>query len=70
MQGFLLLDKPSGISSFGAVAAIKRLTGEKRIGHTGTLDPLATGVLPVLIGKSTALSSYLLESDKTYIATV
>ena len=70
MQGFLLLNKPSGITSFGAVARIKRLTGEKRIGHTGTLDPMATGVLPIFIGKATALSPYLLEGNKKYIATV
>ena len=70
MQGFLLLNKPSGITSFGAVAKCKRLTGEKRIGHTGTLDPMATGVLPVFIGRATALSSYLLDAQKTYTATV
>lgn len=67
-MGFLLLNKPSGITSFGAVARVKRLAGEKRVGHTGTLDPMATGVLPIFIGRATALSSYLLEADKTYIA--
>ena len=70
MQGFLLLNKPGGITSFGAVAKCKRLTGEKRIGHTGTLDPMATGVLPVFIGRATALSSYLSDAEKTYTATV
>ena len=70
MQGFLLVDKPSGITSFGVVSRIKRLTNEKRVGHTGTLDPMATGVLPVFIGRATALSSYLAESDKRYIAKV
>lgn len=70
MQGLLLLDKPSGITSFGAVARIRRLSHEKRAGHTGTLDPMATGVLPILLGRATALSSYLLEADKTYIASV
>lgn len=70
MQGFLLLNKPSGITSFGAIAKIRHLTNEKRIGHTGTLDPMATGVLPIFLGRATALSSYLLESDKTYTATV
>ncbi len=70
MQGFLLLNKPSGITSFGAVAKCKRLSGEKRIGHTGTLDPMATGVLPVFIGRATALASYLLDAEKTYTATV
>ena len=70
MQGLILLNKPSGITSFGAVARIKRAAKEKRVGHTGTLDPMATGVLPVFLGRATALSSYLLDSDKTYIATV
>lgn len=70
MQGFLLLNKPNGITSFGAVSKIKHLAHEKRVGHTGTLDPMATGVLPIFIGKATALSSYLLEGNKTYKATV
>ena len=68
MQGLLLLDKPQGMTSFSAVRAIKRLSGEKRVGHTGTLDPMATGVLPIFLGKATALSSYLLDADKEYIA--
>ena len=70
MQGLILLNKPKGITSYGVVSAIKRLTGEKRVGHTGTLDPMATGVLPVLIGRATALSSYMLDADKRYIAKV
>lgn len=70
MQGFLLLNKPEGITSFGAVARIKRLAGEKRVGHTGTLDPMATGVLPIFLGRATALSSYLLDADKRYTAKV
>lgn len=70
MLGLLLLNKPQGITSFGAVARIKRLTGEKRVGHTGTLDPMATGVLPILIGRATALSQYLIDADKSYTATV
>lgn len=70
MLGLLLLNKPQGITSFGAVARIKRLTGEKRVGHTGTLDPMATGVLPILIGRATVLSQYLIEADKGYSATI
>lgn len=70
MLGLLLLDKPQGITSFGAVARIKKLTGEKRVGHTGTLDPMATGVLPILIGRATVLSQYLIEADKGYSATI
>ncbi len=70
MQGLLLIDKPCGITSFKAVADIRRKSGEKRVGHTGTLDPMATGVLPILIGRATALSSYLLDADKEYRATI
>lgn len=70
MQGLILLNKPKGITSYGVVSVIKRLTREKRVGHTGTLDPMATGVLPVLIGRATALSSYMLDADKKYIASV
>lgn len=68
MQGLILINKPKNISSFGVVHQIKKLTGEKRVGHTGTLDPMATGVLPVLIGRATVLSSYLLDADKSYLA--
>lgn len=70
MQGFILLSKPAGITSFAAVAKIKRICGEKRVGHTGTLDPMATGVLPVLLGRATALSSIMLDGNKRYTATV
>ena len=52
MTGVFVLDKPAGMTSFGAVAAARRLFGEKRIGHTGTLDPMATGVLPLLLGRA------------------
>ena len=70
MQGLLLIDKPESITSFKAVAAIRRLSGEKRVGHTGTLDPMATGVLPIFIGRATALSSYLSDADKKYTAKI
>ncbi|MBQ6885476.1 MAG: tRNA pseudouridine(55) synthase TruB [Clostridia bacterium] len=70
MLGLLLLDKAEGITSFGAVARIRKLTGQKRVGHTGTLDPMATGVLPILIGRATVLSQYLIDADKSYSATV
>ncbi|MBQ8203535.1 MAG: tRNA pseudouridine(55) synthase TruB [Clostridia bacterium] len=70
MIGLLLVNKPENITSFGAVARIKRLANERRVGHTGTLDPMATGVLPVFLGRATALSSYLLEADKTYTARI
>ncbi len=70
MKGLLLIDKPSGLTSFSAVNTVKRKATEKRVGHTGTLDPMATGVLPVLLGRATALSSLLLEGDKGYIAEI
>lgn len=70
MQGLVLVNKPDGITSFGAVVRIKRAAKEKRVGHTGTLDPMATGVLPVLLGRATALSSLLLDADKSYTAAV
>lgn len=70
MQGLILLNKPEGITSFAAVKKIKWLSGEKRVGHTGTLDPLATGVLPIFLGRATALAGILLDADKSYVATV
>ncbi len=70
MLGLLLINKPQGITSFGAVSRIKRLAGEKRVGHTGTLDPMATGVLPIFVGRATVLSQYLLDADKSYTATI
>ena len=70
MNGLVLIDKPEGMTSFTAASIMKRAFNTKRVGHTGTLDPLATGVLPVLIGRATRLASFILESDKRYIATV
>ncbi|MDR2526156.1 MAG: tRNA pseudouridine(55) synthase TruB [Oscillospiraceae bacterium] len=67
MTGLLLLDKPAGITSFAAVAKVRRLVGEKKAGHTGTLDPLATGVLPILFGGATRLANYMPDGDKEYI---
>ena len=69
MFGFLNIYKPKGLTSFDVVAKVRKLTGIKSVGHTGTLDPFATGVLPVCIGKSTKLIEYL-PDDKEYIATV
>lgn len=70
MNGLVLLDKPQGLTSFGAASRMKKAYQTKRVGHTGTLDPLATGVLPVLIGRATRLCQYMLEEDKRYIAAV
>lgn len=70
MQGLILINKPEGMTSFKAVSAIKRAAFEKRVGHTGTLDPMATGVLPIFLGRATALSGLVLESDKRYTAEI
>ncbi len=70
MQGLIVINKPNGITSFAAVSKIKRAAQEKRVGHTGTLDPMATGVLPVLLGRATVLSSLMLDADKKYIAKI
>ena len=69
MFGFLNIYKPQGKTSHDVVAILRRITKIKQIGHTGTLDPFAEGVLPLCIGKSTRLIEYL-EDDKAYIGTV
>lgn len=69
MDGILLINKPKDYTSHDIVAIVKKITKEK-VGHTGTLDPNATGVLPLLIGKATGISKYLINHDKTYIATL
>ncbi|HJR61977.1 MAG TPA: tRNA pseudouridine(55) synthase TruB [Vicinamibacterales bacterium] len=68
MDGVLVIDKPAGPTSHDVVARARRALGETRIGHTGTLDPLATGVLPLVIGKATRLASLLSSTDKAYDA--
>ncbi len=70
MDGILLINKEVGLTSQAVLTKLKRILGEKRIGHCGTLDPIASGVLVVLIGAATKLSSYLLEKDKEYLAKV
>ncbi len=70
MTGLILLDKPADMSSFLAAKLVGKAFGEKRSGHTGTLDPMATGVLPILLGRSTRLSGMLLEADKRYEAEI
>ena len=69
MNGIILIDKPKEYTSHDVVAIIKKISKEK-VGHTGTLDPNATGVLPLLVGKATGISKYLINHDKTYIATI
>jgi tRNA pseudouridine55 synthase len=66
----LLFDKPSGITSNAAVQRVRRLLRAEKAGHTGTLDPMATGLLPVCLGEATKFSHLLLEADKTYSATI
>ena len=68
MEGIIVLDKPQDFTSFDAVAVVRGLTRERRIGHTGTLDPMATGVLPLLLGRATKAVSLLPETAKTYEA--
>lgn len=66
MNGLLIIDKPAGITSHDVVAQMRRITGEKSIGHLGTLDPLATGVLPIVLGKYTRLAQYFAQAEKSY----
>ena len=69
-RGFLLVDKPAGLTSHDVVARLRRLSGQRKIGHAGTLDPLATGLLVALLGAATRLEPYLSRMDKTYRARV
>ena len=68
--GILVVDKPGGVTSFDMVALLRRRLGVRRIGHAGTLDPAAVGVLPLLIGEATKLVPYLADEDKEYVATI
>ena len=68
MTGVLIVDKPGGITSFDVVARVRRALGERRVGHTGTLDPMATGVLPVCVGEATKLVPFLVSGEKEYEA--
>ena len=70
MTGVIPIDKPAGITSFGAVARMRKILNMKKIGHAGTLDPMATGVLPILIGSATRFLDYLPCKDKRYTAIV
>lgn len=68
MNGVILVDKPSGFTSFDVIAVVRGLTKQRKAGHTGTLDPNATGVLPVLLGRATKAQDLILNHDKTYEA--
>src|ERR1700744_412927 len=70
MNGLLVLDKPSGVTSHDVVAIVRRATGEKSIGHLGTLDPMATGVLPLLLGKYTRLAQFFGQAEKHYTGNI
>lgn len=70
MDGIIIINKPSGCTSHDIVSKIRKKLNIKKVGHTGTLDPLATGVLPILLGNATKLSKYLINHDKEYIATI
>ena len=73
LHGVALVDKPAGMSSFSVVSRLRRIfrtLGVTKAGHTGTLDPLATGLLPICIGESTKFAQRLLDADKGYFATV
>ena len=70
MKGVVIVDKPAGITSHDAVDRVRKLLGERKAGHTGTLDPMATGVLPVCVGEATKIASFLTGDDKVYEATM
>ncbi len=70
MDGILIINKPQGMTSHDVVDVVRRLYGTRKVGHAGTLDPMATGVLVALIGKATKLSGSLISSDKEYDATL
>ena len=69
-EGGLVIDNPAGMTSHDVVASVRRALGQPRVGHTGTLDPMATGVLPLLLGRATRLAQYVSAADKGYLATI
>src|SRR5881398_1224208 len=70
MNGVLIIDKPAGITSHDVVAKVRRILKTKRVGHTGTLDPFATGVMVILVGKATRLAQFLDKDEKEYEAVI
>ena len=70
IHGIINIDKPKGLTSHDVVARVRRITGQRKTGHAGTLDPMATGVLPLALGKATRLVEYLADADKAYRATL
>src|SRR5689334_24002309 len=69
-HGILVVDKPAGWTSHDVVARVRRLLGERHVGHAGTLDPAATGVLPLAVGDATKVLEYLSDASKTYLAEI
>src|SRR5688500_3886372 len=70
MNGILVIDKPDGITSHDVVARVRRILGTKRVGHTGTLDPFATGVMVLLVGSATRLAQFVDKDEKEYEALI
>lgn len=70
MDGAIVLDKPAGMTSFAAVRKIRRLVGGAKVGHLGTLDPAATGVLPIVVGRATRLARFYLDHRREYVARI
>lgn len=70
MNGLLVVDKPGGMTSHDVVARVRKIAGERSIGHLGTLDPMASGVLPLVLGRFTRLAQYFSSSEKSYIGTI
>jgi tRNA pseudouridine55 synthase len=70
MNGLLVIDKPAGWTSHDVVARVRRIAGERSVGHLGTLDPMATGVLPLVLGKWTRLAQFYLDAEKVYEGTI
>src|ERR1700682_5992509 len=70
MDGVLIIDKPAGMTSHDVVARVRKIIGHRRVGHTGTLDPFATGVLVVLAGRATRLAQFLSGAEKEYEAVI
>src|SRR5215469_13537193 len=70
MNGLFIIDKPAGMTSHDIVSIVRRATGERSVGHLGTLDPMATGVLPLLLGKYTRLAQFFSSAEKAYTGTI
>ena len=69
IDGVILLDKPAGITSNAALQSVRRLLGARKAGHTGSLDPFATGMLPICLGEASKTAAFMLDADKVYDAT-